>query len=140
MPGVRNALIAWQRRFAQTPPGAVLDGRDIGTVIAPDADAKIFLTADVTVRAERRYNELRERGVGSIKETVLRELKERDARDSARGEAPMKPASDALMLDTTDRNAADVLAAAVKFIMAQTGEGAPQRPATPATAREQPNV
>ena len=121
LPGVRRALVAWQRRFAARPGGAVLDGRDIGTVILPSAPVKIFLTASAAVRAERRHNELRARGAGSIKSVVLRELADRDARDRERAAAPLAPAPDALLLDTTDLDAEAVLAAAVDFIVARLG-------------------
>ena len=121
LPGVRRALVAWQRRFAARPGGAVLDGRDIGTVILPSAPVKIFLTASPAVRAERRHNELRARGAGSIKSVVLRELADRDARDRERAAAPLAPAPDALLLDTTDLDAEAVLAAAVEFILARLG-------------------
>ncbi|MEQ9489501.1 MAG: d(CMP) kinase [Alphaproteobacteria bacterium] len=103
--GVRAALLQFQRDFAARPPnsepGAVLDGRDIGTVVCPDADVKIFVTASVEIRAERRHKELLERGDTSIYARVLQDLQERDARDSARSVAPMKPADDAFELDTT---------------------------------------
>lgn len=103
--GVRAALLQFQRDFAARPPngepGAVLDGRDIGTVVCPDADVKIFVTASVEIRAERRHKELLARGDTSIYARVLQDLQERDARDSARSIAPMKPADDAFELDTT---------------------------------------
>ncbi len=119
-PGVRRALLTWQRRFAETAPqGAVLDGRDIGTVVLPHARVKIFLTADAGARADRRHNELRRRGAASIRSTVLREMTERDERDRARAVAPLKPAPDALLLDTTDLGAEAVLAAAVDFVLAR---------------------
>lgn len=103
---VRQALLAFQRDFAQQPPdgksGAVLDGRDIGTVVCPDADIKFFITASPEARAMRRHKELRERGEESIYPRVLENLKARDARDSARAVAPLKAANDAITLDTTD--------------------------------------
>lgn len=103
--GVRAALLQFQRDFAARPPngepGAVLDGRDIGTVVCPDAEVKIFVTASVEIRAERRHKELLARGDTSIYARVLQDLQERDARDSARSIAPMKPADDAFELDTT---------------------------------------
>ncbi|MEQ8604887.1 MAG: (d)CMP kinase [Marivibrio sp.] len=105
LPAVRAALTAFQRGFAASPPegaeGAVLDGRDIGTVICPDAPAKLFVTADVEVRADRRHKELLNRGVASIYARVLADLKERDARDADRETAPMRPADDAHILDTS---------------------------------------
>lgn len=104
VPGVRAALLAFQRRFASAPPdgkaGAVLDGRDIGTVICPDADLKLFLMASPEVRASRRAEELRSRGEQAIYAAVLASLKARDERDSGRQEAPLLPADDAIRLDT----------------------------------------
>jgi cytidylate kinase len=109
LPGVRAALVDYQRRFARRPPGgqkgAVLDGRDIGTVICPDAEVKIFVDASVETRANRRVKELRERGVAAIYARVLQDMKERDARDRSRSVAPMVPADDAHTLDTTDLDA-----------------------------------
>ncbi len=103
--GVRAQLLAFQRRFATAPPdgkaGAVLDGRDIGTVVSPDADVKIFLTASPEARARRRSKELRERGEEAIYPRVLQEMQDRDARDSGRAAAPLRPADDAIVLDTT---------------------------------------
>ena len=104
VPGVRAALLDFQRRFAAAPPGgkagAVLDGRDIGTVICPDADLKLFLMASPEVRASRRAAELRGRGEEAIHVVVLASLKARDERDSGRSEAPLLPADDAIRLDT----------------------------------------
>ncbi|MBT5033776.1 MAG: (d)CMP kinase [Rhodospirillales bacterium] len=129
VPGVRAALLAFQQDFAHTPPdgpdgamkGAVLDGRDIGTVVCPDADAKLFVTASVEVRAERRLKELLDRNVAAIHARVLQDMKERDARDSGRGVAPLVPAQDALQIDTSDLDADAVFAAAVEFIDQQNG-------------------
>jgi len=101
IPQVREALIAYQRQFAMRAPGAVLDGRDIGTVIAPGADVKIFVTAAPDVRAARRARELRERGEPVSEAEVLADIKRRDERDSTRAAAPLKPAPDAHLLDTT---------------------------------------
>ena len=103
-PGVRAALLDFQRRFARerNPNGAVLDGRDIGTVVLPEADVKLFVTASPEVRAERRYRELKEQGKNVSYEDVLAQVKERDARDAARATAPMKPAPDAHLLDTSE--------------------------------------
>ncbi len=118
--GVREALLAFQRRFAETPPdgkaGAVLDGRDIGTVVCPEADVKLFLTASMEARAERRHKELLERGEESIYARVLQDLRERDARDSGRATAPMKAAADAIRLDTSGMDADQVFAAAMTEI------------------------
>ena len=105
IPRVRAALLEFQRRFAHCPPpaarGAVLDGRDIGTVVCPDATVKLFLVASTESRAERRVKELRERGVPAIYEDVLQDMRERDARDSGRRVAPLAAAPDAIVIDTT---------------------------------------
>ena len=116
IPAVREALLAFQRRVAEMAPGAVLDGRDIGTVVCPDADYKLFVTASVEARAERRFKELQGKGVETIQERVLQDLKERDARDSGRAVAPMVPASDAFFLDTTGLDADAAFAAALAWI------------------------
>ncbi len=102
---VRAALLPFQRRFAATPPGAVLAGRDVGTVVCPEARAKIFVTASVEERARRRYEELRQRDPGTIYAAVLEELRLRDRRDQERAVAPLRAAPDAWMLDTTDLDA-----------------------------------
>ena len=118
--GVRDALLAFQRRFAEQPPdgkaGAVLDGRDIGTVVCPSANVKLFLTASMEARAERRHKELLERGEESIYARVLQDLRERDARDSGRATAPMKAAADAVRLDTSGMDADQVFATAMAEI------------------------
>ena len=98
---VRRALLDYQRAFAAEPPGAVLDGRDIGTVVCPDAQVKIYLEATPEVRARRRLCELRSRGVESIESRVLEEIIARDARDRRRSAAPLKPAADASRIDTS---------------------------------------
>lgn len=109
IPSVRAALLGFQRDFAHHPPGgkrgAVLDGRDIGTVVCPDAQVKLFVTASTEARAQRRFRELRERGIEAIQAQVLQDMKERDARDQARAAAPLVPAEDAIVLDTTDLDA-----------------------------------
>lgn len=102
---VRAALLPFQRNFAATPPGAVLAGRDVGTVICPDATLKVFVTASVEERARRRFEELRQRGDPTIYAAVLEELRERDRRDQDRAVAPLRPAPDAWVLDTTDLDA-----------------------------------
>lgn len=116
IPTVRAALLAFQRAFAARPPGAVLDGRDIGTVVCPDADIKFYVIASDEIRAQRRHKELLDRGKASIYARVLQDLKERDARDSARSVAPMKPAEDAVVLDTTVLDAEAVYAVAMERI------------------------
>jgi CMP/dCMP kinase len=120
IPAVRQALLAFQRDFARSPPGgeagAVLDGRDIGTVICPGAAAKLFVTASLEARAARRVRELRERGETAIYEAVLQDMKDRDARDSQRRAAPLVPADDAFVLDTTALDADAAFAAALDFI------------------------
>ncbi|MGN6376384.1 MAG: (d)CMP kinase [Sphingomonas sp.] len=100
-PLVRAALLQRQRRFAQQPGGAVLDGRDIGTVIAPDADAKLFVKATPMIRARRRHDELKGRGSTLTYDRVLADIRARDQRDSARATAPMVQAPDAMVLDTS---------------------------------------
>ena len=109
--GVRAALLAFQRNFAKTPPalengglakGAVLDGRDIGTVVCPDATVKLFVTASPEVRANRRTHEILSLGGEANFEQILRDLKERDERDTNRKDSPLKPAEDAHLLDTSD--------------------------------------
>ena len=126
-PGVRAALLDFQRDFARNAPnGAVLDGRDIGTVVLPDADVKLFVTATPEVRAERRYRELKEQGKDVSYEDVLAQVKERDARDAARATAPMKPAPDAHLLDTSEMDICAAFRAAREIIDAhmagRTGE------------------
>lgn len=122
-PAVRAALIDAQRRFIAAPPagaaGVVMDGRDIGTVICPDADHKIFVDASLEVRAERRLKELRERGVEGIESRVLHDMSVRDARDRDRRVAPLVPAEDAFLLDTTGLDADAALAAALDHIESQ---------------------
>ena len=127
IPAVRAALLEMQRAFAARPPGAVLDGRDIGTVVCPEADVKLYVTASDEIRAKRRHKELLDRGKVSIYARVLQDLKERDARDSARSVAPMKPAEDAMVLDTTALDAEAAYAAAMEYIhIAGTGNPAEQ--------------
>ncbi len=111
IPEVRAALVDFQHRFAAREPGAVLDGRDIGTVICPDAAIKLYVTASDRVRAMRRAAEL-----GIDTETMLAELQERDRRDSERATAPLKPAPDAVMLDTSNLTIADAVARAIALV------------------------
>jgi CMP/dCMP kinase len=101
-PPVRAALLALQRRFAAQKPGAVLDGRDIGTVVCPDAEVKIYVTATPEVRADRRFKEHVFRGDGTTYDVVLTDIRRRDARDAGRDAAPMRPADDAVLLDTSN--------------------------------------
>jgi cytidylate kinase len=118
IPEVRAALIDMQRAFAHRPQGAVLDGRDIGTVIAPNATVKIFVTASAEARAQRRALELRGRGEAADYFGILDDIRKRDARDRERSDAPLKPAVDAKMLDTTDMNVEAALAAALAMVEA----------------------
>ena len=104
IPAVRQALLGFQRRFGERGPGAVLAGRDIGTVVRPDASHKIFITATVEERARRRCKELQALGVPTIYDEVLANLQERDARDRLRAVAPLAPASDAFVIDTTEQD------------------------------------
>ena len=116
IPEVRSNLLKFQKEFAHQASGAVLDGRDIGTVICPDAPVKLFVTASLDARVERRYQELRARGADTIKPRVLAEMAERDRRDSERAAAPLKAAPDAYHLDTSDMDADAAFAAALAFI------------------------
>ncbi len=124
MPAVRDVLLQFQRDFAHRAPGAVLDGRDIGTVVCPDADAKFYLTASLEARAERRFKELRERGHDVIYPAVLQDMTQRDERDSGRAVAPLKPADDAKVLDTSDMTADQAFEAALGFIAKVAPSGA----------------
>jgi len=121
IPEVRTALLNFQRNFANQPSGAVLDGRDIGTVICPDATVKIFVTATVEERARRRYNELKAKGIAITEAVVLQQLRDRDKRDGERAVAPMKPATDAALLDTTHLDIDAAFRAAVDLIETKTG-------------------
>lgn len=118
IPQVREALMNYQRAFAQKSPGAVLDGRDIGTVIAPDADVKLFVLASPEVRAKRRVLELRSRGETADEAEVLADLRRRDERDSGRSAAPLARAPDAHLLDTTHLGIDAAFRAAVDIIEA----------------------
>ena len=121
LPQVRAALLDFQRSFARRAGGAVLDGRDIGTIICPGAEAKLFVTASAEVRARRRYDELAARSEALSYEQVLADVHERDARDRNRAEAPLKPAPDAVTIDTTDMAIQDAIAAAIAAVMARRG-------------------
>ncbi|NQY61059.1 (d)CMP kinase [Cognatishimia sp.] len=116
---VRAALVAFQQTFARRSGGAVLDGRDIGTVICPDAEAKLFVTASAEVRAERRYLELAAKGHNDTREEVLADVKARDERDMNRAEAPLKAADDAILIDTSDLSIEGAVARAVAEIEAR---------------------
>jgi len=118
-PGVRAALLQAQKDFAAQPGGAVLDGRDIGTVIAPHADVKLFVTASEEMRAWRRYAELVNRGEQISFDQVLAQLRQRDARDSGRAHAPAVKAEDAVVLDTTDMSVDEAVRAAIALVEAR---------------------
>jgi cytidylate kinase len=113
---VRHALLDFQRRFAEQEGGAVLDGRDIGTVICPDAEVKLYIVADDETRAQRRLEELRGRGENPSFEQVLADLRSRDARDAGRADAPLKRAEDAHLLDTTELDIDAAVEKAAKII------------------------
>ena len=115
-PAVRAALLDRQRAFARAAPGAVLDGRDIGTVIAPEAQAKLFVTASPEVRAARRHAELAGHGLSVTLDHVLADIRARDARDSGRGIAPLRQADDAVLLDTSDLDVDAAVAAAIALV------------------------
>lgn len=119
MPPVRAALVDLQRRFARAPAGAVLDGRDIGTVICPDATVKLFVTASPTVRAARRHKELASQPGAPDFDTVLADIRRRDARDSGRADAPLKAADDSVVIDTSALDIDEALAAAMAVINAR---------------------
>lgn len=120
-PRVRQALFELQRSFAARPGGAVLDGRDIGTVICPDADVKLYVDADPSVRAERRWKELTAKGETVALDTIAKQLAERDARDSGRADAPMRAADDAVLLDTSQLSIDAAVSAAIRIVSDKTG-------------------
>ncbi|MGR3370155.1 MAG: (d)CMP kinase [Sagittula sp.] len=119
LPEVRAALVDFQRGFARREGGAVLDGRDIGTVICPAAEAKLFVTASAEVRAQRRFRELAEKGLEVDYDTVLADVRARDARDMSRAEAPLVAAGDATVVDTSEMAIADAVAAAIAAVEAR---------------------
>ena len=123
LPEVRAALTDFQRAFARREGGAVLDGRDIGTVICPEAEVKLYVTASDAVRAGRRYRELAGKGVATSESDVLADLRLRDARDAGRAAAPLKPAPDALVLDTTALSIDEAVARAVAAVTAALASG-----------------
>ncbi|KQP40694.1 cytidylate kinase [Methylobacterium sp. Leaf104] len=116
VPAVRAALLAWQQRFAGNATGAVLDGRDIGTVVCPNAQVKLFITASPEERARRRHLELLRRGESASLGAILADIVARDARDAQRSTAPLKAAADAVILDTTDLDADEAFAAAREVV------------------------
>ncbi len=116
LPEVRAALVAFQRTFARRDGGAVLDGRDIGTVICPDADVKLYVTASAEVRAERRFVELQDKGLETTYDTVLAEVRDRDRRDSERASAPLTAASDAVVIDTSELSVDAAIEAAASVV------------------------
>jgi len=122
IPQVREALLEFQRKFAARAPGAVLDGRDIGSVVCPAADAKIFVTASQEVRAERRHLELKGRGEAASYDDVLADIRRRDTRDAARETAPMRPAADAFLLDTSNLDIEAAFNTAVGLISRKVGQ------------------
>ena len=120
-PKVRAALLEFQRQFAAQEPGAVLDGRDIGTVVLPGANVKLYVTAAVEVRARRRYEESIGRGEPVTYERMLETIKARDARDTSRKDSPMRQADDAILLDTTDMGIDEAFRAALAVVQARIG-------------------
>ena len=122
LPAVRAALLNLQRNFARQPPGAVLDGRDIGTVVCPGADVKIYVTASAEVRAERRFRERMARGERAVLATVLADIRRRDERDAGRDAAPMRPASDAFLLDTSNLDIEAAFEKALAVISRKVGQ------------------
>ena len=121
-PAVRRALFERQRAFATQPGGAVLDGRDIGTVIAPEADLKLFVTASVEARAQRRFTEMRKRGEAVTLAAIEADLRRRDERDSGRKDAPLRQAADSIVIDNSAMTKAEAIAAAVAAVAAAREE------------------
>lgn len=119
LPEVRAALVDFQRAFARRAGGAVLDGRDIGTVICPQAEVKLYVTASAEARAERRFLELAERGIETTRAEVLADVEARDARDMGRADAPLRPAEDAVRIDTTALTIDEAVAAAIAAVGAR---------------------
>ena len=119
IPEVRAALLDFQRGFARRPGGAVLDGRDIGTVVCPEAEAKLFVTASAEVRARRRFEELQAAGAGDSYDEVLAAVRARDDRDAGRAEAPMRAAEDAVTIDTSEMSIDAAVAAAIAAVEAR---------------------
>jgi len=122
MPGVRRVLVERQREFATRPPGTVLDGRDIGTVVCPDAPVKLFVIASPEVRARRRYHEILGNGGEAEEQAILADIVKRDKRDMNRADSPLKPARDAHLLDTSEMTIEAAFRAARRFVDAALGE------------------
>ena len=122
-PSVRAALLERQRGFAMQPGGAVLDGRDVGTVIAPEAEIKLFVTAAAEVRAKRRLAELNGRGMNAHFDDVLADIRARDERDASRDAAPLRPAGDAHVLDTSEMTVEAAVAEAARLVQERLGRG-----------------
>ena len=120
LPPVRDAILTLQREFRKAP-GLVADGRDMGTVVFPDAPVKIFLDASAEARAERRYNQLKNKGLGVSLRALLEQIQERDARDRERAVAPLRPAEDALIIDSTEMSIDAVVAMVMEQIVRKTG-------------------
>lgn len=116
LPGLRQALVAIQRRMAQKPPGAVIDGRDIGTVVCPHADVKLYITADVEERARRRFHQINAGANSAVYDYILADLQQRDRRDMSREESPLKRAQDAYLLNTTKLSIEEAFKAACRLI------------------------
>jgi cytidylate kinase len=116
IPEVREVLLEFQRNYAHRDEGAILDGRDIGTIVCPDAHIKLFVTADLEARAQRRHRELQGQGIEVVYESVLEDLKERDERDSKRASAPLRPANDAITIDTTGKSIEEVYKQVLEYI------------------------
>ncbi|WP_336056154.1 (d)CMP kinase [Nitratireductor sp. CH_MIT9313-5] len=123
MPRVRRALVEKQQQFAAAMPGAVLDGRDIGTVVCPDAPVKLYVTASAEVRAERRYREILSNGGEATYEQVLEDVKRRDARDMGRADSPLRPARDAHLLDTSEMDIETAFLEARAFVEKALADG-----------------
>jgi CMP/dCMP kinase len=122
IPEVRAAMLAYQRAFAQRPEGVVIDGRDIGTVVCPHADVKLYVTASPEIRAERRYRERLGRGEAAVLAAVLEDIRRRDERDASRDVSPMRPAEDAFLLDTSNLDIEAAFDTAVGVILRKTGQ------------------
>ncbi len=116
MPGVRKTLVELQRDFSKTSPGAVLDGRDIGTVVCPDANVKLFITASPHERARRRWLEISDKGQETDRAAILADIQARDARDMARADSPLKPAEDAHLIDTSQMDIEAAFRAALEIV------------------------